>query len=311
MTWLRPWMVGALGVLATLTTAAFFVAGALSFAPEQIEWGAPFRKYAIVFGYVPFALWAIYMYTRVRLGAALNARGAFGAALKYTSARVVHSFWLRSRREVLIHRLAMGEAALALGDYLRADEALVFGDEVLPRSFREQLRLSWLRMELHLRMDNLLAARQAFEQYERHRSPAPDRAHQLAARVEVACRMKDEDRARAWLEQAEWRDADHYRVHLSRALLHARFSTRPADLQSALDALDAAQDAANRAIPRRAPELHLLRADLLERLDRHDEAAQAVEAARQLIDADQADERAQHIWRDWQRAHPTTTSEEE
>ena len=105
------------------------------------------------------------------------------------------------------------------------------------------------------------------------------------------------------LTRVDQATTDEGPVRAQLALLHARFSTKPADLQEALEALDTAFDAAARALPRRTPELHLLRADLLARLDRHDEATTAADTARQLIEADQTDDRARHCWRDWQKDH--------
>ena len=312
-------MVGALGAAALALSVAYFGALALALHPDYEGWRALFFERVLWWVYAPITLVMLYFYARVQLGRWLLVAGEADQARAWSEPRQRYSFWLRGRREALIHRLVLARACLHTIDYERARQALWHTEAPLPRRARELLDLGRWRAELALREDDLVEFGRIAQWVEEHdhditdRAPDEVRAAWWAILAEGASRLGDDARVEEMTRRAELASAQGARADLSLALHVWRREDR-ARAEQACEALDRAMPAMNEQLPGRAVELLVARRDLVawidgeerERLMRDHE-----DRARELIARGQADARATFVFKERIGAAPEARSQEE
>lgn len=192
-----------LSLLASLCIGAYFLAFFYALSGVDPTWSKFFMGNVLWFLYLPFVLGLVYFYMRVQLGRWLLKEGAVGAAFAWSSQRLAYHFWLRGKREALIHRLVTARVHLLRGEY---DEARVvlWRDEPLPTRSPELLELDTLRALWAMRVENIKEAREAASMARKLKRPASFLAMRLAILAECEIRARRPDEARALLEESRW-----------------------------------------------------------------------------------------------------------
>lgn len=272
-----PKLVGLLGGIGLGSTLAYFLGVYLIFDPEWQAWADFFVPRAPLLMLIPYSTLSLYLFARSRLSGWLVRRGAHDEAVAWAEARLVPSL-LRSRSEVHLHRVALARVALAHGDYALVDERLSQGFSP-PRSGRIGLHIQRLRMEAALRREDLVGAMAAFDLVREQPRPALERASILGCRLELAVRAGDEDAYRRILDEVLWLDQPCPRVDLARALHALRFGQDEDAWAKGLAWLERSSSEIIAEVPGRQRGLGAVRAGLLDRLGRHEQARLALEQA--------------------------------
>lgn len=247
-----------LGALGLATALAYFVGIYLAFQSEWASWEEFFVPRALVLVLVPYISLIAHLYLRTRLGQWLLDRGRIEEAISYCEARLDHGL-LRSRREALSHRAALGRAYFARSDYERVEELLANTARVA-RGDRMVLQIQRWRMEAALRLDNLVRCHQAWEAAQGLVRPRRARAYILACRAELASREQDRDGFEEAIEEALWADPENERVALSRVIGALTFFETFSEWREALAILDDIEERIVREAPAREAELDVFRA---------------------------------------------------
>jgi hypothetical protein len=288
-------LVSVLGGLSLASSAAYLVAlwAAWRMGPGEEPGG--FVETAPLWVFVPFTCTAVYFWARVQAGRVMLERGDVEGAWAWSSARITHDFWRRSRREAQINRVTAARAALALGRVLEARMMLWRAPEDELHDTREWLEHARLRADVCFRQDRGVEEAQAAldQAAEKIYGEAPAaRAEWAACAAELACERGEIEEAERLIGEARWGDEVcvrawwvEARVALEKGWGHER----------GLEALDAARAELDAAQPGRAAEVAWVRAELLDALGRADGARAERAAARALVEEGRADARARRI----------------
>lgn len=282
-----PKIVAVIGGMGLGSALAYFVGVFLAFRPGWGAWSEFFIGRAIVLMLVPYVLLTAYLYARSRLGSWLVERGAYEEAIEYTETRLKASL-LRSKKETHLHRLALARAHASQFDYAEAYRVLTKGYAV-PKSGRQALDIHRWRMEVALRMEDLVRCRETFQRIRDAARPAASRVYVLGCRLEVAVREENRRDYERFLDEAEWIELDCYRVDLSQAIGLIVFSDEKEDLELALGLLETTFEDAVADIPGRRGGLLAWRSRALAGLGRLEDARNLFEQA-QNADSDSRSE---------------------
>ncbi|MEM1346936.1 MAG: hypothetical protein AAGI01_00165 [Myxococcota bacterium] len=282
-----------LGGLALASVGFYFVALGLTFAPGGEEWAERFRPLSPFVMYVPFMLLLVYLWARVQLGPWLLRRGELDEAQAYATQGVRYSFWLRSKREVLINRIVLGRVHMVRGELDAARAALFpenLGQLVRARGVAgEALSLARWQAEVLLRSNDLAGARAVIQGAPKVERPKEERAGLLSAHAELALRCGELEQARELAERARWTAPESWAPWLALALVdHGRGVITEKSLKRLVRSLEPVAH----HLPGRLGELELVHAEMLEELGRSEEAAEARARALAEVDSGRADVRS-------------------
>ncbi len=283
-----------MGALTLVSAAAHFVGVGLAFHDDFGAWGDFFVPNILFFLYIPIIICVLYFYARVQLGRSLLGQGALEDVVAWCKPRLQPNFWLLSRREALIQRVILAQAYMRDNAYHEAKEVLWPPREeaIFPDSSKELLELARWRIEWALRTEDLVLAKEVYEQAKEMTRPRPQRAALMACRAEVALRSHDGAARRDYLEQARWVDPTNRRSRVVAALGTLQDGGSREALEEALEELEAVMPRLNREVPGRAPELWLAHAQIARALGRDDLASDSIEQAAELVRLELADQRA-------------------
>lgn len=277
---LYPKFVSFLGAMGLACSLAYFVGVYLAFQPDWQDWADFFVPASIPLLIVPYVLLLGHLYLRTQLGGWFLKRGAVDQAIEYCEQRL-DSNLMRSRKEALINRIYFARAYAAQGEYERAHELLTAGFAV-PEKGAQAIDIARWRMEVALRMENLVRCHQAYDAARALTRPKRPRAYLLGCRAELAAREGKRSEFEQAVDDAMWTGADNPRVGLSQVLGVLRFGASRDDLAEALTVLDEVYAPTAVELPLREGELAALRAELLDALDRVNEAREVIAFADQL-----------------------------
>ncbi len=265
-------LIGGLGLGLALT---YLIGVVLAFVPGWEDWADFFVPRALYLVLIPYVLLIAHMVLRNHVGRFLLGRQAFEEAVEYAGKRMEASI-IRSRREVANQRIVCARAHIGLGNYDEARSILEGGDDELPGSYAMEAR-RW-KMELALRDDDRQWADElAIDDATSEKSARGQLAAILACQAELALRRDDKERYQEWIEDAMWEDASHPRVRMSRALAMAAYEAEDESSDEVLDLLGELREPMGQMIPARGAEIDALRARVLKRRGRDDEAKQLLE----------------------------------
>lgn len=284
-----PKIVTFLGGAGLAGAVTFFVGVYLAFQPEWERWAEFFVPWSIVWMAVPFIMLVAYLYLRTRLGQWYVDHGRIDEAIAYCEERIEPHLVLRSRKEAMFHRLALGRAYLARHEYEKVEEVLDSGYAV-PTRGRLGLEVHRWRMEAALRIENLVRAHEVWNEVEEVKRPRSTRAVLLACRAELAVRERDTSAYEASLEGALWADPECTRAELVEVIECCRNDAAGADFERLLDVLDRVFEPVVGEVPGREAELYALRARLLLGAEELEEARRALQGAHEA----EADRRSEH-----------------
>ncbi|MFW5966095.1 MAG: hypothetical protein ACOCV2_01200 [Persicimonas sp.] len=284
-----PKLVTLLGGGGLAGAGSFFVGVYLAFQPGWERWAEFFVPWSIVWMAVPFVMLVAYLYLRTRLGQWYVEHDRIDEAIAYCKARIEPHLALRSRKEAMFHRVALGRAYLVRHEYEKVEEVLGTGYAV-PTEGRLGLEVHRWRMEAALRAENLVRAHEIWNAVEEVKRPRSERAAMLGCRAELAVRERDKSAYEASFEGALWADPECARAELVEVLEVCRDDAIGEDNDRLLDVLDRVFESVVGQVPGREAELYALRAQLLLRDDKTEEAEGALQAAREA----DADSRSAH-----------------
>jgi tetratricopeptide (TPR) repeat protein len=267
---------------------AYFAGIYLTFQPGWQEWAEFFVPAAIPLLAVPWVLLLTYLYLRTQLGEWYLRRGRIDDAIDYCEDRLDHNLQ-RSRKEALINRITLARAHLARADYEIAEKVLNSGFS-MPDKGAQALEICRWRMEVALRVENLVRCRAAYEQGAGIARPKGARAYHRACRAELAVREGNRGDFDDAIDEALWDGPKNPRVRLSQVLGVIRFGASSEELEEALGLLAQLVGPTLADVPHREGELIALRAELLAELGRDEDARSALEPA----DEARADTRAKY-----------------
>jgi tetratricopeptide (TPR) repeat protein len=267
-------MLGATGLAAAL---AYFAGIYLAFQPQWQEWTDFFVPAAIPLLAIPWALLLTYLYLRTHLGQWLLRRGHLDTAIAYCEARLDHSLQ-RSRKEALIHRITLARAHVGRADYEIADTVLTT-DFVMPDKGSQVLEICRWRMEVALRVEDLVRCHKIYEHADGIVRSKGARAYLQACRAELAAREHDRGAFDDAIGKALWNGAKNPRVKLSQVLGVLRFGASPSELEEGITLLEDVVDPTLADVAHREGEMLALRADLLIELGRDSKARHVLELA--------------------------------
>jgi hypothetical protein len=255
----------------------FFVGVALVFAEGWEQWELYFTERAILFVLPPYVLLVAHLMLRNHVGRYLLNRGAYEEAVEYGRKRARGSLF-RSRRELANQRLVWARGLVGLGRYGEAAELLEGRIEGLPGGYGREAR-RWL-MELALREDDREKARALLEASDEGKGVGGRTGAVLrGCEAELALRDSDLGLYQEKMRAALWGGSAHPRVGLSRVLAMVGREDGEYDEES-LFTLELLRDSVSREIPAREAEIDGLRAWVLHRLGRGEEAEDLLSVAR-------------------------------
>ena len=313
---LKRTAVQVLGVLAFLTSAAYFVGFALVFVPGFEVWAKLFGSRLPLFLYVPLMILGVHFFTRVQLGRWLLEDGATDLVRAWCEPRMRYNFWLRGRREVLIQRVVLAQAMMREVAPRDEIEPVLWPDPEseegkFPERAKEHLELLRWRMEFCLRHDDLLRARETFELGRELFKPRVERAALLACLAEVELRSRKFDECKKLIKEALWADPTSRRARMVDVLRLIRDESASQEkLEEASREFQEIRAALDKRVPGRAPELLVEQARLYQRLGEEDAALECLEQARERVLIGKSDGRARFILED-ELGEPLLPKEEE
>lgn len=285
-----------LGGLTLASSTAYLAGFVLLFVPVFPAWAEFFSPRILLFLYVPVALCGVYFFARVQLARWMLKDGATGLVRQWCEPRMSYNFWLRGKREALIQRVLYAQALIRERAAPEAVHRVLWpqpGETTLPQRAPELVELVRWRMELALREDDLLGAKEIFEQGRDLLKPRVQRAALLASRAEVAQREKKFSDCKQYLKEARWADPTSRRARYVEIL--AMISQQKGDsdtLASALEELDTLRPFLCALIPGRDAEVLIWRARLCEMMQREEQAMLSRSQAAEAVARGLADRRA-------------------
>ena len=266
---------GGIGLGLALT---YFVGVALAFLPGWEEWAEFFVSRAIWLLLPPYGLLILHMVLRNHVGRYLLNQGAYEEALEYGGRRMTPSL-VRSRREAANQRVICAKGHIGLGEYDRASEILAGQHRKLPHPYSVEAR-RWL-FELALRNDDRDRAEELVVGGRKKTKRARGEAVALlGCEAELALREGDLERYRERMKDGIWRNGKHPRLVLCRVLAMVQFEAEDEDSEEVLALLRLVEEPVGRDMPTRRGELKALRAMVVERRGRPEEARRLLEEAR-------------------------------
>lgn len=272
-----PTFVSLLGAAGLASALAYFIGIYLVFQPQWKAWADFFVPAAIPLLLVPYVLLLVHLYLRTRLSQWLLGRGHVDEAVAYCETRLDHNL-LRSRKESLTNRITLARAHIVRADYEAANKVLGSGF-AMPQKGAQVLEIARWRMEAALRMDNLVLCHEVFDSVADLVRPKRPRAYLLACRGELAARESSRAEFDEAIDEALWIQTDNPRVQLAQVLGVLRFGASAEQLDDGLAVLETVFETIVDEIPYREAELVALRAELLARLGRDDEAGEVIATA--------------------------------
>lgn len=268
-------LMGGVGLGLSLT---YFLGVIFAFLPGWEAWADWFVPRALYLLIAPYILLVVHLVLRNHVGRFLLKRRAYDEAAKYAKKRLKSSV-LRSRREVANQRLVYARGLVGLGQYEEARQLLSGRKEEFPGPYPVEAQ-RWL-FELALRRNDLEDADSlVVEDRGAQRSAGGQMAALLACEAELALRRGDMDSYKERLMDASWEKASHPRVGLCRALAMIEFETEDEASDEVLELLAIAAEPVATEIPARGAEIDALRALVLRRRGRNEEARGYLEQAR-------------------------------
>ncbi len=256
----------------------YFVAIGLTFVSGWEDWSEYFVPRALYFLLLPYTCLIVHVVLRNHVGRSLLKSGAYEEAVEYSQRRIKASL-VRGKRESANQRLVCARGLVGLGDYEQARELLADQHKKLPGSYAMEAR-RWL-FELALRDDDREAAQKlVVDDPKSEKSARGELVAILACEAELALRNGEIDRYRDTIEAAMWKKARHPRTLLCRAVAMVEFEDAEDKADEILDLLELAQASNEREIPARRGELTALRALVIARCGRREEAARLLDLAR-------------------------------
>lgn len=278
-----PIFISTLGTLGLAVALAYLAGAYLAFQPGWEAWAEFFVPRSVYFIVIPYALLLSHLYFRTHLGAWFLRRGWVDEAIAYCEPRLSHHL-MRSRAEALAHRVALARARVMRGDYAGA-RALLDADDSRPRRGHARLGIARWRMEVALREENLVRAHRAFDEVAGQHRPLKARRALDVCRAELAVREGDRQSYESAMARVKWKGQPSPRAQWVEVMATLRFS--PAQASDAkggdssdeaaaisLATLDRIRDAICILLPFAQGELLAMRAELLYRSARLDEARQ-------------------------------------
>ncbi len=195
-----------LGGVAYSCILGYFLALVYAFSGMNEDWKFFFVNNVLWFLYIPFTLGLVYFFVRVQLGRWLLEQGAVDEAVGWVEPLQHYNFWLRGKREVLIHRLVYAQVWLRRCDYTKAQEVL-WQDEPLAERAPEMLELYVWRGVWALRVENLKVLKEEIAKGKELKKPVLWRSALLAVEAESALRAGEVEQAKRLLEEASWKDS--------------------------------------------------------------------------------------------------------
>jgi tetratricopeptide (TPR) repeat protein len=285
---LYPKFVSMLGAAGLACALAYFVGIYLAFQPEWEQWAEFFVPAAVPLLVIPWVLLLAYLYLRTHLGQWFLRRGRLDDAVAYCEERLEPNLE-RSQKEALINRITLARAHVARADYESADELLATGF-VMPDKGAQALDICRWRMEIALRVEDLVRCHRAFEQADGIARPKSARAYLRACRAELAARENDRVGFDDAVDKALWDRPKNARARLAQVLGVLRFGASADEFEEALALLEEVVGPTLADVPHREGELIALRAELSLELGRQADACEALE----LADQARADTRANY-----------------
>jgi len=278
-----PIFISLLGTLGLATALAFLAGAYLAFQPGWEEWAEFFVPRSVYLLVIPYALLLSHLYLRAQLGLWFLRRGWVDEAVAYCEPRLSQNL-MRSRAEALAHRVALARAFVGRGDYARA-RALLDADYHLPKRGRARLDIARWRMEVALREENLVRAHRAFDEVGGQLRPAQARRALDACRAELALREGDQEGYESAMARTTRKGAASARAQWVEVMAALRFDSAEVSngeagnisletLAIGLAKLDRIRDAICILLPFAEGEVLAIRAELLYRSARLDEARQ-------------------------------------
>jgi tetratricopeptide (TPR) repeat protein len=288
-----PGFVSALGSAGLGTAFAYFIGVALVFQPGWEEWARFFLVWGPPVAFVPGLMLIAHLYLRTHLGRWWVERGAHERAIEYTEQRLGANL-LRSRKETLYHRIYLARAQIGRAAYAAAMATLTEGYSV-PESGREASHIRRWILEAELRRERGAAVEEAYQSGVNADPPQSVRAALDGARAEWAVLEGSPEAYHTHLERGRWADEESPRVDLAEGFGAIRFGRDHEAYREGLRLLESSRDRVDREVPARAAEIDAVRAQLLDRLDRREEARKVLEEARSVRADARAERRIEHV----------------
>jgi len=290
---LYPGFVSALGGVGLGAAFGYFVGAAVVFVPGWSAWSRFFLAWGPPLAVVPGGLLIAHLYLRTHLGGWLVERGAYDRALEYTEERLDPGL-MRSRRETLYHRIYRARARIGRREYAAAVETLLEGYSV-PETGREAEAVRRWQLEVELRRERGRGVEEAYgEGIESEPSPRM-RAALEAGRAEWAVLEGSPEAYHTHLDRGRSADPGAVRIDLAEGFGAVRFGGDDEAYERGLQRLEKCRDEAVREVPGRAAEIDAVRAQLLARLGRREEARERLGEAEREVGDDRAVRRVEHV----------------
>lgn len=288
-----PTFVSALGSVGLGTAFAYFIGVVLVFQPGWGAWAQFFLVWGPPLAFIPGLMLIAHLYLRTHLGRWWVERGAYEQAVEYTEQRL-ESNLLRSRKEALYHRIYLARAQIGRAEYEAAAATLTEGYAV-PESGREAARIRRWQLESELRRERGAAVEEAYQSGVDADPPQSVRAALEGGRAEWAVLEGLSEAYHTHIERGRWAAEESPRVDLAEGFGAVRFGRDGEAYREGLRMLESCRDRVDREVPARAAEIDAVRAQLLGRLDRPEEARQMLEEARSARADARAERRVEHV----------------
>jgi len=283
---LYPKFVSFLGSLGLGTALAYVIWGVYFNATGSQVWLSVLLTWGPWAAAVPFGALLGHLYLRTHLGAWYLDRGEPEAAADYTDGRLDAS-WLRSRRETLWHRLYLGRAQIARGDYADGLATLTRGFAP-PETEKLQARYRHWQLEAALRLEDHEMVDEALDGAVESAAPAEIRGKIRACAGEAAVLEGNREAYHTHLDEARWLTSASARADFVEAMGTVRFGHTDGARRTALECIRWSRGSLATELPGRAAEWHAIWAELLVARGRDSEAERVLEDA----DEASADERS-------------------
>lgn len=284
---LYPTFVSFLGSLGLGTALAFLFWGTYFYATDNTLWLQIFLYWGPLLVLVPFGALVAHLYLRTHLAGWYLEHGRIEKAAGYAGERLDHSL-LRSRREALVHRMYLGRAQIARGEYAEALATLTRGFSE-PEAETLLARYRRWQLEAALRLEDDEMADEALEGALEMEADTETRANLRACAAECAVLEGNCEAYHTHLDEARWLKSARARADFVEALGTARFGKTAEARETALQCIRRSRTASQTEVPGRAGEWYALRTELLVDLDRMSEAERTLDEAEEA----RADDRSE------------------
>ena len=265
---------GGIGLGLALT---YFVGVVLAFLPGWEDWADFFVPRALWLLLPPYGLLILHMVLRNHVGRFLLNEGAHEEAVEYAEQRMTASL-VRSRREAANQRLICAKGHIGQGRYEKAREVLEGELKTLSHPYDMEAR-RWL-VELALRDDDREAAEKLLAGQRNSKKKARgEEVALMGCEAELALRQGDLERYRERMKDGLWKDGSHPRLGWCRALAMVLHEDDDEESEEVLALLRLVEDPVGRDMPARRSESKALRAMVVGRRGRVDEATDLLEEA--------------------------------